>query len=308
MKILVVTNMYPDAADPVRGIFVKEQIDALRALGLEVDLLVLPVQRTRLHYVWGMLRVLVQTMRIRYDVVHAHYGFTGVVCLARFRSKLVITFHGSDVNIAWQRRISAWAYRYSDSAVFVAKPLHALFHYEKGVVIPCGIDTSFFKPRETLAARKMTGLPMDKKLILFPSNRQNKIKNFELFSETIQLLERSDIHVVELSGWSRDQVPFVMAACDVLLMTSHHEGSPMVIKEALACNLPVVSVNVGDVAEVLVSIKGCYVGAHNAEELAPAVAQALDIKEFNGRSAREYFDGTIIAQRLKEIYNQVCAE
>ena len=119
------------------------------------------------------------------------------------------------------------------------------------------------------------------------------------------------INLIELKGYNRNQVNALMYNCDALLMTSKTEGSPQVIKEAMACGCPIVSVDVGDVAERTSGVEGCYV-VHTREpkDIAEALQKALAFEgNTKGREKVVVMGLTNeqVAERLIAIYKGVLA-
>lgn len=305
MKVLIVTNMYPTLDNPQRGSYIKEQVEALQKRGVEIDILNIDIVNNILKYFLGFFFVFFRSFFKKYDIIHAHYGFTGTCSTFRVRTPLITTFHGSDINLKWQRKISKIAHVLGNESIFVSSSIKKVMNTSKGIIIPCGLDMEFFKPYPKLKARKELNIPVDKKVVLFPGSIDDKIKNYPLFKKTILILNDTSIFENILSGHTREEVVKVLSASDVLLMTSLGEGSPVTIKEALACNLPVVSVNVGDVGEIIDGIDGCFICKHDPNELAHAVKMVLSIKNFNAREYVKRYDNSIIANKLIELYNNV---
>ncbi|MES1216416.1 MAG: glycosyltransferase, partial [Bacteroidota bacterium] len=131
------------------------------------------------------------------------------------------------------------------------------------VLIPCGVDTDFFKPSE-LSIAAQTELRL-----VFPNSPKRWVKNYKLFNEISEIISKKykvPVKQVILENCSREQVREAMQTSDCIFMTSHSEASPQVIKEALACNLPVVSVNVGDVYKSVNNLPNCYVYEHHEKD------------------------------------------
>lgn len=249
MRVLVVTNMWPSARAPTLGVFVAEQVRALRARGVAVDVLFLG--RGKRAYLTGPHRIIGRTMSYDPELVHAHYGLTGAVCAALpQRRPLVVTYHGSDVFLPQQRRWSRLAARRAALNICVSRGVRARLGVADAEVVPCGVDTDLFAPRDRAAARARFGLRTDRKVVLFGGAKANPVKDFALLEAAVARVGL-DAQVRTLEGVEREDVPALMSAVDVLALTSRHEGSPMVVKEALACALPVVAVDVGDVREWL---------------------------------------------------------
>ena len=308
MKILIVSNMYPSAAEPWFGCFVHEQVEDLRALGLDVRVLHFDGRRDRLEYARAARKVRALVAREPFDVVHAHYGLTGAVALAQRRAPVVTTFHGSDTGyIRWQawvsRRVAQRAH-----AVFVSADGAARIRSPRSTVIPSSVDTDLFTPRERADARRRLGWDEDGRYVLFPSARTNPVKRVDVFDATLRELQTlvPDARPVTLAGFSRTDVALVMNAVDALLMTSDSEGSPVTVKEALACQTPVVSVPVGDVATVIADLPGCAVAARDPRALATALVGAFDAgRPPELRARAEQFSRRRIAERVAAVYEQV---
>lgn len=123
---------------------------------------------------------------------------------------------------------------------------------------------------------------------MFAGAFDNWVKNSKLAIESVMNI--SDTELLELKGYNRNQVSLLMNACDVILITSFSEGSPQVIKEAMACNLPIVSTDVGDVKEVIGNTEGCYITSFDPKDVAEKIKMALDFgKRTNGRENIKHF-------------------
>jgi glycosyltransferase involved in cell wall biosynthesis len=289
MRILAITNMYPTARAVHLGTFVEQQVESLRRIGLMVDVLFVD----RVHDGMGVYLGLRRQLRARIDsfrpdIVHVMYGgimadlVTGTV---RERPTLV-TFHGTDLlgeqlsgfvrnRIAGYGVRASWrSARRASGIVVVAKHLRDALprdvDLQKVKIIPCGIDLARFRPLDRDACRHRLGWAADRFHVLFPSNAGNPVKRPELARAAIDAAVRlgipAEIHY--LRGVSNAEVPVWINASDVLLLTSLHEGSPTIVKEALACHLPVVAVNVGDVADQIREVEGCSLAAAEAGDLA----------------------------------------
>ena len=184
------------------------------------------------------------------DAVHAHYGLSGLFANLQRRVPVVTTYHGSDINdkrvlpfSKMAMRLSAWNIFVSQKTLEIAKPK------KKHNLLPCGIDLTELQLTEKQEARRKMHLSLGKKFILFAGAFDNAVKNAQLAQEAIAQLDDPNLELLELKGYSREEVTLLMCAADAFLMTSYAEGSPQVIKEAMACGCPIVSVDVGDVKE-----------------------------------------------------------
>lgn len=295
MKVLFFTNMYPDETNIVKGIFVKNQMDGLIKKGANIDLLYLRVKNPLIDYFKGIFLLRTKIAKKRYDLIHAHYGFMGFICSFQRKVPFILTLHGSDVNILWQRFFSKIAYL-SAKKVIVTNQLHKKIMGEKAVVVPTGIDSNTFKPMNKNSARQMLNLDNNKKYLLFPSSKLRKVKNYDLFNEVITILrnENKDYDELSLENLTPVEVNLIYNAADLLVLTSFSEGSPLVIREALACNLPIVSVNVGDVAYQIENIPNCVIASFNPIE----IVQKIKIILSNHQTARK--DNNILLHTIED--------
>jgi glycosyltransferase involved in cell wall biosynthesis len=308
VRVLIATNMWPTDDEPAFGCFVKEQSEDLRATGLDVDVVHFDGRRDSLNYVRAARRIHERVRRKGYDVVHAHYGLTGAVASFQRRVPVVTTFHGSDAGyVRWQKPIS-WVVARRTTPVFVSDFVARELGFRNGVVIPAPVDTELFTPVDRDAARDALGWPRGVPHVLFPGGRSNRRKRPDLFESAIRVVRRSlpDVQDVYLEGYGRAEVARVLNAVDVTLMTSDWEGSPVAVRESLACNTPVVSVPVGDVPRIIDGLPACAVAQRDPLLLADAVLASLG--GARSESLRERVLGTsrsAVAERLGSVYNDV---
>jgi teichuronic acid biosynthesis glycosyltransferase TuaC len=304
MRVLVLTNMFPTAAKPAYGVFVRDQVDDLRALGLDLEVLAIAGDQSRLNYARAVSDLRAALAARPADLIHAHYGFAGAVALTQRRVPVVTTFHGSDTYIWWHRAVS-WAVARRSTAIFVSRDRARALGLPQGTVIPCGVDTNRFAPTSPAAARRSLGWDESGPVILFPGARNVGLKRFDLFERATALARRSlpALRTVCLGDFDRDTIPLVMNAVDATLMTSDSEGSPIAVRESLACETPVVSVPVGDVPEVLDGLPGCAIASRQPSDLAQKLAQAVRAGKHPSLRARaELTTRTRIAARLVTLY------
>jgi glycosyltransferase involved in cell wall biosynthesis len=308
--VLVITNMYPTPAEPDFGCFVRDQVDDLRALGVEVDVLAFDGRPRRSRYLGAVRHLRRRLGRRRYDVVHAHYGLTGAVAASQMRTPVVTTFHGSDAWIPWQRAVSRIVARRTQP-IAVAPVIAGSLGVRDAPVIPCAVDLDLFVPVEREDARRALGWPTGGRCILLPAARDDRTKvvrkQIQVFDAVIELLrhESPDVFPASLDGLSRREVALAMNAADVAVMTSLWEGAPVGIKEALACRTPVVSVMVGDVPDVVHGLPGCAIVPRDPAALAAAVRQALLAgRDPRLRVAMHEYGRRPIAERVIRVYQR----
>lgn len=303
MKVLVVARYKDSGFAP----FVTEQVDALTKAGVECRFF--PV-RSR-----GMAGYLRQVPALRHairefkpDIVHAHYGLCGLLANLQRRVPVVTTYHGSDINEPGVRRLSRVAIGLSRFNIFVSRRLlDKVAPVKNSVVIPCGINLDDYPVVEKEEARRKMGLQSDTKYVLFAGAFDNPVKNAPLAKEVTERVP--GVELLELKGYSRLQVALLMQAVDAFLMTSISEGSPQVIKEALACGCPIVSVDVGDVRERIESVSGCSVSSsQDPGQLAGLLQQTVAFQEKTAGRERilaDELDYRSVAKRLMAIYESI---
>lgn len=272
IKVLMVSSVWPSNTQPDLVPFLVEQVDSLRKNGVEIDLFTFYGKGNPIRYAWYWLKFHFQAIFGRYDIIHAQFGQSGIVALPAL-SPLVVTFHGSDLQ-GWighkgtystagriMQKMSKFVAKHADQVIVVSEHLARYLPANLSInVIPCGIDLDLFHPIPQVEARKQLNLPLDKHLILFAGDPANPIKRFSLAQEACELIkDRIDLLLVVATGIPHKNMPLYLNACNALLLTSSHEGSPTIVKEALACNLPIVSVDVGDVRRRVNTIEGCII-------------------------------------------------
>ena len=377
MKLLIIASDKGGRFAP----FIEEQIAALQARGVQIIR-----YGVTGHGIMGYLRELPALRRLiraeRPDIVHAHYGLSGLLANLQRLVPVVTTYHGSDINKPNIRRFSKIAMRLSAFNIFVSKrnmalalgqalaqcigveapvysvecigkengeaettastqPEGRLHHtpYTKHTLLPCGVNLTEDQLASRSEARQALGIADDAQIVLFAGAFDNAVKDPELAFAAIELLQTQcsgadapvysvqckgeeisgavtsaytpyTIHYTpilqELRGFSRAEVNHWMCAANCLLLTSKTEGSPQVIKEAMACGCPIVSVDVGDVAERVSGIEGCYaVRTREPKDIAEALQKALaHVGKTNGRERIQEMglSNEQVAQRLIAIY------
>ena len=309
MKVLVVTNMFPTEDQPWFGSFVADQVDDLRELGFDMRVLHFNGVEDRRNYLRAARQVRLTVGRDGVDLIHAHYGLTGAIALAQRRVPVVTTLHGSDYTgeIPWHSYVS-WVVVRRTTPIFVSIEGARRLHCSRGAIIPAGVDTELFAPCERGRARDALGWEMNRRYVLLPGSRRDPGKRADLFDAALREARRTapDLEGVSLEGFSRREVALVMNAIDVTLMTSDREGSPVAIKESLACMTPVVSVAVGDVPELIAGLPGCAVVRGEPTALARAVLASIETKRrVELRHRVEQFSRPRVAERVSAVYGDI---
>ncbi|MGV8084615.1 MAG: glycosyltransferase [Coriobacteriia bacterium] len=291
------------------GIFVAEQVASTKKRGIAVDVLFINGLASKLAYLRGVGQVRAAVRSGAYDLIHAHYVFSAVVALGQRRLPVLVTHHGIETQIGWTAPLCRWVSRHAARTIATSRRVQEALRRPDVDILPCGVDTDLFHPGPRGAARERLGLDTDAPLVLFAGMRRPE-KRFELIEGAIAELRsrRPEVQLVIAESEPHHKMPDFMNACDVLILTSRAEGSPMVIKEAMACNLPIVSVDVGDVAEVIDGIRGCFVVEPKPSALAGALDEALGLgSRTQGRQAILPVSLDAVAERLDAIYREMTA-
>lgn len=319
--MLAVTNMYPTDSDPVYGIFVRTQMESIRELGVDVEVRFVDGRRRAWRYATAAAVWAGVASPARYDLVHAHYGLTGFVALLS-RCPLVVSFCGDDllgtpdgrggltIKSRVVQRLSYVAARQANAIICksegmrLALPDEAESH--RAHVIPNGVNTRLFRPAGRLAARRALGLNPDERLVLFPNTPSERRKRVDLAEAGVAALREMGYgaRLWVITGVPPERMPLHYQAADCLLLTSDWEGSPNVVKEALCCDLPVVSVDVGDVVRWLDQVPGCPVVGRSAEGIAGGLRTALSTGRVDGEPVRKEVALDVIAKRIVEVYRE----
>jgi teichuronic acid biosynthesis glycosyltransferase TuaC len=325
VRVLVVTNMYPAPAQPAFGTFIREQVESLIQAGVDVDVFAFSGSggaKSYLKAARAFQRRLHSVNQQPYDLVHAHYGLSGVIARMQTRYPVVVTFHGSDllggVGDRYQYTLLGAAVAVISNLVglaatrciVVADVQRPRLWSRSAITIPMGVNLDLFKPMASQVAKERIGLDQDKRHVLFVAHPNNSTKRFDVAYAAVELIQDDDpdVELLPVYDTPHNQIPLYMNACDVLVLTSMHEASPCVIKEALACNLPIVSVNVGDVAERIHSVEGCYLCERTPQDVAYKLRQALvGGRLIHGRERIRPLSLQNVAQTVIALYRQILA-
>jgi teichuronic acid biosynthesis glycosyltransferase TuaC len=180
-----------------------------------------------------------------------------------------------------------------------------IYENDRDFIIPCGIDLEIFQSIDMKIAREELSFMPDKKYILFSSGFDNQVKNSPLAFSAVEKIELK-CELIELKNKSREEVNLLLNACDLLLLTSFSEGSPQIIKEAMACNCPIVATDVGDIKEVIGKTDGCFITSFEPEDVAEKIGIALKFdKRTYGREKIKNFNNKLVAEKVYSVYKKV---
>jgi glycosyltransferase involved in cell wall biosynthesis len=320
MRVLAATNMYPTPEDPGFGAFVADQMEWVARCGVDVTIEFIDGRRGKDEYLRGLRRVRRSAVRDRFDLVHAHYGLVGF--LATFQPlPLVVSFCGDDLlgtpDGAWgitpmsrlQRSLSRYAARHAQEIVCKSEELRGSLprsrDRSRAHVLPNGVDISRFRPGSRAAARQRLGLHPSERLVLFPHTPRVARKRLDRAQDAVSVLQRRGVvaRLWIVQGVPHAQMPDYYQSADCLLLTSEQEGSPNAVKEALCCDLPVVSVEVGDVRRWIEDSSGSVIVAPTPEAIADGLERVLTRQSVpDGQRVRNDLSVAHITQQLIAVY------
>ena len=338
MKVLVISNLYPSRGRD-DGVFVKNQVDCLRRTFKVGIITVVRKGLSSWAYLPFWIRNFVFLLFRKYDLIHAHYGFHSALLATIVKRKpVVITFHGSDVlkepsRNKIYRKLQEFVVSRSDYIIAVSDEVRNVLVSSLGAdpskisVISCGVDTLIFAPQPKMDIRSQLEIGRDQKVVLF-IGRLDHNKGIDIISECARRMPNVSFVLVGVGPLRADaencrcvgacpnsEIPVWTNAADVLLLPSRSEGSPVVLKEALSCGVPVVASKIGGIPELVKDGEtGYLVEAEDVDMFEERLRKLLDNPQKRrqmGQKGREHmmenYDSRNIAQRIKQVYEKVLA-
>lgn len=319
-RVLVITNLWPYDADPGYGSFVKAQMESLGPLGVEFDVLFINGRESRWNY-WRAVGELRRRLRAgRYDLIHAHFGLSGLVARCQLKVPVVVSFMGDDVlgqprsdgRTTWTGRF----YKFSSfllarlvfAVIVKSQEMKRKLRMDAAHVIPNGVDLDLFQPMPANEARRILGLDLGKKFVLYPYDPAEARKRFDLIEAAVACARQEipELEILMVRGVPRSRMPLYMNAADVFVLASLFEGSPNALKEAMAVNLPVVAVDVGDVVELVGATEGCAIVPREPEAMAAKIVEVCRRgTRSHGRERMASLSMDNIAGRIIAVYDDV---
>lgn len=323
INVLMVTSEWPTSTAFKEGSFIKRQAEFLKRGGITLDVFHFRGAKSPIRYLTAWMKLQAKLRTGNYDLVHAQFGQAGLLAFPR-RIPLIVTLRGDDLQgiVGNNGRITAkgrllmaltrWVASRSEGVIVVSRRMFKYLPSKvRPVVIPSGLDLELFRPLDYRTARIKLGWPADEKVVLFVGNPALYGKNFRLAEEVINIL-RTEVPVELRVVWDVPHldVPLLMSGADALLFTSLQEGSPNAVKEALACNLPVVSVPVGDVVERCAGLSNCVVtSGWNAADLARGLKHVWSLPRTDEpRRSVQNLDESVLTAKVVEYYQSILAE
>lgn len=306
MKVLFVSS------GNIRGVvpFIKSQGESLSNKGIELDQYVL-YGKGILGYLKNIKRFREQIRENKYDIIHAHYGLIGLFCLLAMTGVPVVTsIMGSDAYGSFtkngKRKIRSYfnllltqiAVMFSKQIIVKSKNILKYIPYKnKTTIIPNGVDFKLFKPNSDFLSPN--------KNILFLANPNDPNKNFKLAEEAVKLINNKDLKLINPYPILANEFVKHLNNSLVFILTSYNEGSPNVIKEAMACNIPIVSTDVGDVRDAIEGTDGCFISSFNPKDFAKNIEKAILYNmRTTGRKDISHLEISLVAKKIIEIYKK----
>jgi teichuronic acid biosynthesis glycosyltransferase TuaC len=301
MRILIVASGNTKAASP----FIIEQVESLKKMDIHIEYFLIKGKGWT-GYLKSLSKLKKKIKNKKFNLIHAHYGLSGLLATLQRKIPVIITFHGSDININKNYKWSFIASRLSSKNIFVHKdqPKKLKVMLNEKDIIPCGINLKIFQPKDKVALRKKLNWDQKKVYILFSSSFDKPVKNVNLAYKSTQNVKNSEL--IELKNYTKIELSNLMNAADLLLVTSFSETGPLIVKEAIACNCPVVSTDVGDVKEIIVKRKNSFVTSYNPKEIEAVIKKVIKLKKpvpKDELTLQEY-DLNYAAQRIKVVYQE----
>lgn len=262
--------------------------------------------------IWGYLKAYLGLYNVikknKIQLIHSHYGYSGIIAGLTFRVPVICSLMGSDVlnqNFFILTITKIFASLVWKKTIVKSKEMQR--RIPGSVLIPNGVDFNQFSQKVITLAREITGFSDKFSHILFVAVDINSdVKNYALAQKSYELLDANKIKLHAISNIPQEKLPYYYSAADILLLTSKSEGSPNVVKEALATNCPVVSTNVGDVPNLINQIEGCYITSFSPNDIANKIMLCLNNREsINSREKIAFLDSNVISQQIIGLYKEI---
>lgn len=320
LRVLMITGIYPTKRQPHKGTFIKSQVDSLIAAGVEVEVIHAEPGPVLLRYLWTVVKVLQKARTKRFDIVHGHYGQWCLFARLQWYIPVVASFLGDDLLgtplgdgkygrlPALITHISRWLCKHVDAVIVKSAEMKRATRHEGVFVIPNGVDFELFQPMPRAEARAALGWDQDRYYILFGNDPDIPRKGFNLAQTAVERLRAKGVPVelIVANGLPQTKLVRYINASNALILSSLSEGSPNIVKESMACNIPVVATNVGDVADIIGQTRGCSICSHAPDELAAGIESALKhVGATTGRTDISHLECSVVAKQVIAVYESV---
>lgn len=309
MKVLFVSSgNNKDGISPI----IKKQGESLIKQGIDVHFFTVKGKGIR-GYIKSIKPLKKVIKQFNPDIIHSHYSLCGYISsIGNSKIPNVCSLMGSDTVVkgGWKKLILWYIKNRWDVTITKSEEMKSNLGFSEIIVLPNGVDTKLFKPTSIDEAREKLGWEKEGIHILFAANPKRPEKNYLLFQESIALLNDKKINTHVLQDVSHKSIPLMMNASNVVALTSHREGSPNVVKEAMACNRPIVSTNVGDVSWLLNDCEGCFISNSQTTDYSQSILSAMKHSNSKGRERINKLGlmDTDTANKLIKIYTELKRE
>ncbi|QKG78803.1 glycosyltransferase family 4 protein [Tenuifilum thalassicum] len=312
MKVLFISSGNKNTGEV--GILVRNQANSLIKEGVEVDFFLIK-GKGFWGYIKNIPKIRKAFLKGSYSLIHAHYSLSAFAASLSGCFPIVVSLMGSDAYMSLFYRVLAKVFylvRWKRTIVKTER-MKVLLKMKQAVVLPNGVDVERFKPIPKEIAREKIGYTQDSKLVIFIADPSRAEKNFELAQKSFDLLKDKVNNVVLMTVYNKPNslIPYYLNSADALLLTSKWEGSVNVVKEAMACNLPIISTDVGDVKSNINGVENCYICSFNPMDIADKLELALNGETTsNGRDIllKKGLDSRSIARKIIRIYEDIVSK
>lgn len=304
MRVLFVSS--GNSADGISPI-IKNQGLSLQKQGIELDYFTIEGKGI-IGYLSAIPNLRRRIRSYDYDLIHAHYSLSAYIASFSFPKKLVVSLMGSDVQNKMSNKLIIKIFNkfFWDELIVKSVRMYDFLDIKRASIIPNGVDFDKFNQIKKEIAIKKTGWSFLKKHVLFAAHPKRIEKNFELAKVAMNKLHNPNIELHVLENVPNENMNYYYNSADVVLLTSRREGSPNVIKEAMACGIPIVSTDVGDVKQVIGNTNGCYVAKMDSDDISSKIKLALNFnKKTTGKEDIKQLDSNTIAIRIINIYKSI---
>jgi len=296
--------------------FIESQGESLKRKGIHIDYFTIKGKGLK-GYLRNIIKLKKFISEFNPDIVHTHYSLSGWVSLfAGAKKQNILSLMGNDTFGEGKGTIQSCILKFQLFLIqFFFKIIivksnnlkESLWRKKNVFIVPNGVNFDKFKLVNKHGTRKELGLPNDKKIILFSGKQDDPNKNLELVKNSISYLDTKDFVIITPYPVKHTEIPKYLNACDILVFPSIKEGSPNLIKEALACNTKIVATPSGDILERVYGIESVWISEFNEKDFAKKMDLALNFTNpVNSRDlVRNELDENKIADTIIDLYNKL---